>query len=195
MNPLARWNQLRWNQLNELEDLQHTLGSLFSRSRVRSPQDRVRVIPLVDVSEDARGYLIRVELPQVKKEDVEIILEDGTLTITGERKFDQNSKRDHPIALSRGRFAHSFEVPNNARPVRATAMFNNGVLKVHLARNEKARPRQPGGKACFAGTTRGSKGLCSCRAPPGRKHPMTRTNSQPKPPFSPKSQNKNKNKN
>jgi len=194
MNPLACWNQLRWNQLNELEDLQHTLGSLFSRSH----ENRVKVaqfIPLVDVSEDTRGYLIRVELPQVKKEDVEIILEDGTLTITGERKFDRNSKKDQPIALARGRFAHSFAVPNNARPVRATAMFNNGVLKVHLARNEKARPRQPGGKACFTGTTRGSEGLCSCGAPPGRKHPMTRTNSQRKPPLSPKSQNKNKNKN
>jgi HSP20 family protein len=180
MNPLTRWNQLRWNQLNELEDLQHTLGSLFSRSRVRSPEDRVRVtqfIPLVDVSEDARGYLIRVELPRVKKEDVEIILENGTLTITGERKFDQNRKKDHPMPLAHGRFVNSFAVPNNARPVRATAAFNNGVLTVHLARNEKARPRQPGGKPASGMKMRSSKGLCSSGAR-GRKTQITRTNWQ-----------------
>src|ERR1043165_9522299 len=93
MNPLTRWNQL-----NELKDPQHTLRSLFSRSRVRVPEDCVRVaqfIPLVDVSEDARGYLIKAALPQGRKEDVKIPLEDGSV-------------------------------------------FKNGVLEVHLARNEKA---------------------------------------------------------
>lgn len=152
MNPLAHWNQLRWNQLNELEDLQHTLRSLFSRSRAHSPEDHVGVaqfIPLVDVSEDARGYFIKAELPQVKKEDVKITLEDGTLTITGERKFDQNNKRDYPHGLAHGRFAHSFVVPNDAHPAKVTSAFKNGVLEVHLARNEKASTRQLGAKSAL----------------------------------------------
>ena len=70
MNPLARWNQSRWNQLNELEDLRHTLGSRFSSSGVCGPAEDVRLaewLPGVVVSEDARGYVKKAELPRVKK--------------------------------------------------------------------------------------------------------------------------------
>jgi len=141
MNPLAHWNQTRLNQLNELDDLQHRLRNLVRRSRVRRSEVQVRVpqwIPLVDVSEDARGYVIKAELPQVEKADVRIALEDGTLIITGERKFDQNSKKDNPPALAYGRFAHNFVIPNDARPARVTSVFKDGVLIVHLTRNAKA---------------------------------------------------------
>ena len=138
MNPLAHWNQSRLNQLNELEDLQHRLRNLVRRSRAYRPKDPARLpqwIPVVNVSEDARGYVIKAELPKVKKEDVRITLENGTLIITGERKFDQNSKKDEPPALSYGSFAHSFVIPNDARPARVTTVFKNGVLTVHLTRN------------------------------------------------------------
>jgi len=145
MNPLTHWNQSRLNQLNEMDDLQHTLRNLVRRSRANRREDQARVaqwIPLVEVSEDARGYVIKAELPKVKKEDVRITLENGTLTITGERKFDQNSKKDEPLALSYGRFAHSFVIPNDARPARVTTVFKNGVLIVHLTRNAKATAQQ-----------------------------------------------------
>ena len=147
MNPLARWNLLRWNQLNELEDLKRSLPSFLNRSGMHSPEERVRVpqwIPLVGVSEDARGYVIKAELPQVKKEDVKITLEDGMLTITGERKFDRNRKKDHPLGLANGCFAHSFAVPNDARPARVSAVLKNGLLTVHLTRNAKASQRLKG---------------------------------------------------
>ena len=149
MNPLTRWNESRLNQLNEMDDLQHCLRNLVRRSRANRREDQARVaqwIPLVEVSEDARGYVIKTELPQVKKEDVKITLENGTLIITGERKFDQNSKKDEPPALSCGRFAHSFVIPNDARPVRVTTVFKNGVLIVHLTRNAKATAQQFKGK-------------------------------------------------
>ena len=88
MNPLTRWNELRWCQLDELEDLRHRLGSLYRRFRVRWPKDgkgRVGVAPSdpgADTSEDAHGYLIKTGLPQVNKEDVKVTLGDGTLTIS-----------------------------------------------------------------------------------------------------------------
>jgi HSP20 family protein len=154
MNALAHWNQTRLNQLNELDDLQHRLRSLIRRSRTSRREHQARLaqwIPLVSVSEDARGYVIKAELPQVKKEDVRIILEDGTLIITGERKFDQNSKKGHPLALAYGRFAHSFVVPNDARPARVTTMFKNGVLIVHLTRSAKQSNQQLKGKVSSAG--------------------------------------------
>jgi HSP20 family protein len=150
MNPLAHWNHTRLNQLNEMDDLQHTLRNIVSRSRAHRPKDQLRVpqwIPLVNVSEDARGYVIKAELPQVKKEDVRITLEKGTLIITGERKFDQNSKNDQPPALAYGHFAHSFVIPNDARPARVTTVFKNGVLIVRLTRNAKSTTRQLKGKA------------------------------------------------
>jgi len=145
MNPLTHWNESRLNQLNEMDDLQHCLRNLVRRSRANRREDQARVaqwIPLVEVSEDARGYVIKAELPEVMKADVKITLENGTLIITGERKFDQNSKKDEPQALSYGRFAHSFVIPNDARPARVTTVFKNEVLIVHLTRNAKATAQQ-----------------------------------------------------
>jgi len=145
MNTLTHWNQSRWNQLNQLEDLQHSLGSLFSRSRVHWSGGRERVaqwLPLVDISEDADGYLIKAELPQVKQEDVKITMEDGTLTITGDREFDQNSKKHHRGERAHGSFVHRFSLPNDVSRSEATAEFRDGVLTVHLAKNEKGKPQQ-----------------------------------------------------
>jgi HSP20 family protein len=100
MNALTRWNQLRLNQLNRLEDLRHSLRSLFGRSCLGLHEQPLcgapEWIPVVAVSEDAHGYRIKAELPQVKEKDVKIAIEDSTLTITGDRKFDQNSKKNHP---------------------------------------------------------------------------------------------------
>jgi HSP20 family protein len=145
MNTLAYWNQYR-----ELEALQQSLGSLFSRSPVRKPEGQeepMRVAdwsPLVDISEDAKEYLIKTELPEVKKEDVKITMEDGTLTITGDRKFEkeENGKKYHRVERAYGTFGRSFSLPDDASPAKVTADFKDGVLKVHLAKNEKARPQQ-----------------------------------------------------
>ena len=139
-NPLTRWNQL-----NELEDVQHNLCSLFSHSRVHWPAGYETVaqwIPLVDISEDAKGYLIKAELPQVKQEDLEITIEDGVLTITGDRKFEENSKKHQRVERAYGRFLYNFRVPADANPAKFTAEFEDGVLKVHLAKNGKAKPEQ-----------------------------------------------------
>ncbi|MGA2867024.1 MAG: Hsp20/alpha crystallin family protein [Verrucomicrobiota bacterium] len=134
-----------WNQSNELEDLQHGPRNLFGRSRIHWTEEQVRVaqwVPLVDLSEDAKGYLLKVELPEVKKEDMRITMDDGTLTITGDRKFDQNSRKDHRVERACGSFVHSFSLPEDARPGKVTAVFKDGVLAVHLAKNEKTRPQQ-----------------------------------------------------
>lgn len=139
-NPLTRWNQL-----NELEDVQHNLGSLFSHSRVHWPAGYETVaqwIPLVDISEDAKGYLIKAELPQVKQENLKITMEGGMLTITGDRKFEGNSEKHQRVERAYGRFLYNFLVPADASLAKFTAEFEDGVLKVHLAKNGKAKPEQ-----------------------------------------------------
>src|SRR5213595_777881 len=93
MNALTRWNQLK-----QLEALQHGLSSLFSRSPAQWPEGQEEPLavaewsPLVDISEDDKEYLIKAELPEVKKEDLKVTVEDGLVTITGERKFENEEK-------------------------------------------------------------------------------------------------------
>ena len=145
MNALAQWNQYR-----ELEALQHSLGGLFNRSPVHKAEGQeepMRVAdwaPLVDISEDPKEYQIKAELPEVKKEDVKITMEEGMLTITGDRKFEkeENGKKYHRVERAYGSFVRTFSLPDDASPGKVTAEFKDGVLKVHLAKDKKAKPTQ-----------------------------------------------------
>ena len=145
MNALARWNQLK-----ELEALRHGLGSLLNRSPAQWPEGQEEPLavaewsPLVDISEDEKEYLIKAELPEVKKEDVKVTVENGVLTITGERKFEkeEKDKRYHRIERSYGSFLRSFSVPDDADDTKVNAEFKDGVLTVHLAKVAKAKPQQ-----------------------------------------------------
>jgi HSP20 family protein len=142
MNALTRWNQLR-----QLEAL--GLGSLFSRSPVHSAEGQEEQIavpewaPLVDISEDDKEYQIKVELPEVKKEDVKVTAEEGTLSIMGERKFEkeEKGKKYHRVERAYGSFGRSFSLPDDVLPAKVSAEFKDGVLTVHMAKNEKAKPQ------------------------------------------------------
>ena len=100
--------------------------------------------PLVDISEDDKEYLIKAELPEVKKENVKVTAEEGTLTITGERKFEkeEKNKKYHRVERAYGSFVRNFSLPDDANPGKVSAEFKDGVLKVHLTKDEKARPQQ-----------------------------------------------------
>jgi HSP20 family protein len=145
MNALTRWNQLK-----ELEALRHGLGSMFSRSAVHLPEGQEEQIavpewsPLVDISEDDKEYRIKAELPEVKKEDVKVTAEAGTLTIMGERKFEKEEKgrRYHRVERAYGTFGRSFSLPDDASPAKVSAEFKDGVLTVHLVKDQKAKPQQ-----------------------------------------------------
>jgi HSP20 family protein len=99
--------------------------------------------PLVDISEDDKEYLIKAELPEVKKDDVKVTVEDSTVTITGERKLEkeEKGKKYHRVERAYGSFGRSFSLPDDASPAKVTAEFKDGVLTVHLAKDEKAKPQ------------------------------------------------------
>jgi HSP20 family protein len=145
MNTLTRWNQLR-----QLEALQQGLGSLFSRSPAQwlegqeEPLAVAEWAPLVDISEDDKEYLIKAELPEVRKEDVKVTAEEGTLTITGERKFEkeEKGKKYHRVERAYGSFVRNFSLPDDVSSAKVTAEFKDGMLTVHLTKTEKAMPRQ-----------------------------------------------------
>ncbi|HEX5398855.1 MAG TPA: Hsp20/alpha crystallin family protein [Verrucomicrobiae bacterium] len=145
MNTLTRWNQLK-----ELEALRRDLGGMFSHSPVRMPEGQEEQFsvpewaPLVDISEDDKEYRIDAELSDVKKGDVKVTAQEGTLTIMGERKFEKEEKgrRYHRVERAYGSFGRSFSLPDDVNPAKVTAAFKDGVLTVHLIKDEKAKPQQ-----------------------------------------------------
>ncbi len=139
----------RWSSLGELDDLQERLSSLFGRAPVRREGERREALtmaewaPLVDIVEDEKEYLIKVEAPEVRKEDLKLSVDNGVLTITGERKFEkeEKGKRYHRVERAYGHFSRSFTLPEDSDPARVNAQYEDGVLKVHVAKAEKPKPR------------------------------------------------------
>ena len=147
MNAMTRWNPFR-----DLEDAQRRMSSLldwssFRRGNLTAEDENITVpewAPLVDIAEDEKEYLIKVELPEVQKDDVKVTVESGTLTISGERKAEkeQKGRKFHRVERFYGRFERSFSIPEHAEAGDVKAEFKDGVLQVHLAKSEKARPKQ-----------------------------------------------------
>ena len=99
--------------------------------------------PSVDISETDKEYLIRAALPAVKKEDVKVTYEDGTLTLSGERRKEeeQESEKFHRVESLYGNFSRSFELPDAIEAERISAEAKDGVLTVHVPKM-KAEPRK-----------------------------------------------------
>ena len=137
---------VRWNQLRDIEAIQHGWASLRSRSPLRWPDSRevplaaVAWAPVVDISEDEREYRIKAELPEVRPVDVKVTTEGNTLTIAGERKFELEVKgrKYHRIERAYGSFVRRFALPDDARPAAVTADFKDGILILHLAKSNQA---------------------------------------------------------
>jgi HSP20 family protein len=151
-NTLVRWEN-KWNPFREMDDLQGRLNALIGRAFGRMPMrgdadtDEALTLsawaPLVDITEDEKAYLIKAELPEVKKEDLKVAVEDGVLTLSGERKFEKEEKgnRYHRVERAYGSFARSFTVPDDADADKVRAEFKDGVLLVRLEKSEKAKPK------------------------------------------------------
>ena len=100
--------------------------------------------PLVDVSEDDKEYLIKVELPEIKKSDIAVKVEKGVLSITGERKFqkEEKGKKYHRVERSYGHFTRNFTLPEDVDADNVKADFKAGVLELRLYKAEKNKPRK-----------------------------------------------------
>ena len=139
----------RWNQLRQLEALQHGLGTLFSRPPALGPEGHQESLavaawsPREDISEDDTEYLIKVELPEVRKQDVKVTAEAGTLTIMGERKFEKEEKgrKFHKVERSYGKFIRQFALPAEVDAPKIQAEFKDGMLNVHLPKTAIATPK------------------------------------------------------
>lgn len=119
-------------------------GRLFDDWFAHGPVAANRALrPAMDVEEDTDRITIRTELPGVTKEDVNVTLEDGVLTITGEKRSDRQTKERsyHLVERSFGSFQRSFVLPNGVDADKAQASFTDGVLEVKIPKTEAAKPK------------------------------------------------------
>jgi HSP20 family protein len=151
MEMMTRWKPFMssWDPFRDLETTRGRLAAMFgplSRTGDLEKEEALTVAewaPLVDIVEDEKEYLIKAELPEVKKEDIKVTVMNDVLTIAGERvmmKEDKN-KKCRRIERAYGSFARSFTLPDDADPAKILAEFKDGLLKVRLAKSEKAHAR------------------------------------------------------
>lgn len=152
MNTLATLNPFRssvWDPFRDLGTFENRLEKFFGRPLVtgnggdKESMTVTQWSPLVDITEDDKEYVVKAELPDLKKEEVKVTVENGELTISGERKFEkeEKGKKYHRIERSYGSFLRSFTLPEGVSGEKVAADFKDGVLQVHLPKDEKAKPK------------------------------------------------------
>jgi HSP20 family protein len=140
-------NLVTYDPFRELRSLQNEVNRLFSSSFDRSgDSDMMRGAwsPSVDIYENKDQIVLEAELPGMKPENVNISVENNVLTIHGERKFEKKDEQDnfHRVERSYGSFTRSFTLPPTVAADSADAVFENGVLRLTLAKREEAKPRR-----------------------------------------------------
>src|SRR5438105_9463076 len=138
INTLTRWEPM------ELADVENRLSRFLGRRTNGRERDDITLAdwaPLADITEDDKEYVIKAELPDVKKEDVKVTVENGVLTISGERKFEKEEKKKkyHRIERAYGTFVRTFSLPDVADAGKVNAEFKNGVLTVQMPKSDKAK--------------------------------------------------------
>ncbi|HVW22092.1 MAG TPA: Hsp20/alpha crystallin family protein [Opitutaceae bacterium] len=132
----------RWNPFKDLDDLQNRLAAVWLPAFAPGAKENLTVAewtPRVDIIEDEHEFLIRAELPDMKKENVKVTVEDGVLTLAGERKLEkeEKNKKYHRIEREYGAFARSFTLPAGTSGERVAADFKDGLLQVHLPKDAR----------------------------------------------------------
>lgn len=144
MNMITNWNPLR-----EVEEMQDRIlrAMHFGAPNRKSDESKELTLsewtPIADIAEDDHEYLIKFEIPEVSKKDIHVTVDNGVLTVQGERKFEKEKKdrKYHRIERSYGCFSRSMSIPEDADPDQVNAEFKDGVLKVRLSKNESKKPR------------------------------------------------------
>jgi HSP20 family protein len=134
---------IRWEPFREIDDLFRQYSPLFNRS-LRSADEGVRQwSPSANISETEKEYLIKAELPEVRKEDVKITLDDGVITISGERKFEKEDKDERAIRVESfyGTFERRFSLPENVDTDAISADSKDGVLRIRIPKQAAAKPK------------------------------------------------------
>ena len=135
---------VRWNPIGTLAGMEiDRLNQMFADFHTEAFNQAW--VPAVDIYEtDSHEVVIKAELPDVKKEDIGVTVENNVLTLTGERKQEQSTKRDQFQRVERrfGSFSRSFTLPTSVDAGQIAASYKDGVLTIRLPRREEAKPKQ-----------------------------------------------------
>jgi HSP20 family protein len=143
-------NLMRVDPLHELEEMNQRLSRFFGANDLapfwRGEREDVKIAdwrPAVDIEETEEAYLIKVELPEVRKEDVKVSVQNGILTLQGERRMEKEKKdrKVHRVERFYGNFVRSFALPDEVEAQDVSAEFKDGMLYVRMGKSEKAKPR------------------------------------------------------
>jgi HSP20 family protein len=138
----------RWTPLHDSWRLHNDINRLFALAGRNQPSESEALAngwaPPVDIYEDTEGVTLTVEVPGLAAADIDIRVENNTLTLKGERKLDKEDKRENYTRVERfyGVFSRSFTLPNSVDTEKVRADFRNGVLSIFLPKREETRQRQ-----------------------------------------------------
>jgi HSP20 family protein len=140
----------RWDPFRVLSSLQDRMNRLFQESFSGPTGAREEAlvsgsfVPPVDVYEDDQNVVLKMEVPGINQNDIDVQLENNVLTVRGERKFEKEEKEENFQRIERryGSFSRSFSLPNSVDPEKVNASYDNGVLSITLAKRAEAKPKQ-----------------------------------------------------
>lgn len=150
-NPLGKTNELdvwrpatRWDPLREMEEIMRGMQRTFGTwpGKAEESMTLAEWSPSVDIGENDKEFVVKAELPEVKKEDIKVNVEDGTLSISGERRVEKEEKdmKFHRLERAYGRFERTFSLPDQADADKITSEYKDGILTVHLPKNPSIKP-------------------------------------------------------
>ena len=138
---------VRWNPWNEVGRLQRDMNDLFY-NRLNGPEGDTELSggwrPEVDIFEDPERFLLSAELPGLEPDDVDIKVEDHTLTLSGERKLEFEDRKEsyHRIERTYGKFSRTFSLPESVDAEKILAEYKNGLLKVSIPKKPQVLPKK-----------------------------------------------------
>ena len=138
----------RWDPFRDVLALQNRMNSIFQDyTRGQGEADALTTAafaPPVDIYEDEHKVVLKLEVPGMKQEDFDIRVENSTLTVRGERKFEKEEKEEnfHRIERRYGSFYRAFTVPSTVNTENVQASYDAGVLKIELEKRAEAKPKQ-----------------------------------------------------
>ena len=134
----------RWEPYRDLLSMQERVNQLFKQNFPRGEEPLGAWAPPVDIYETEKEIVLKADLPGISLSEVDIRVENNTLTIRGERNFEKDVKEDnyHRVERSYGAFVRTFTLPNTVQAEKIEASYENGVLRVTMPKREEARPKQ-----------------------------------------------------
>jgi HSP20 family protein len=146
MTVLTRWEPFR--KFATMQDRMNTMNRLFRESySPEGPEEALTTTgsaPLVDIYEDEHNITLKIEVPGIDEKDIDVRIENNTLTVHGERKIEREEKEENFRRVERqyGSFTRSFTLPTTVDAEKVSANYDKGILKISLAKKAEAKPKQ-----------------------------------------------------